>query len=74
MRFLLLTRQRVLAVVATVQQLGVRVKGALQLLSKSYMSNRFAQVPERISVSSSDGDHQRCILDLPRKPGTIRNK
>jgi len=22
----------------------------------------------------SDGDHQRCILDLPMKPGTIRNK
>ena len=32
------------------------------------------QVTERISVSSSDGDHQRCILDLPMKPGTIRNQ
>jgi len=50
------------------------VKGALQLLSKRYRYIRFAQVPERISISSSDGDHQRFILDLPMKPGTIRNK
>ena len=50
------------------------VKGALQLLSKRHMSNRFAQVPERISVSSSDGDHQRFILDLPMKSGTTRKK
>jgi len=32
------------------------VKGALQLLSKRHMQNRFAQVPERNSVSSSDSD------------------
>ena len=25
-------------------------------------------------VSGSDGDHQRCILDLPMKPETIQNK
>ena len=50
------------------------VKGTLQLLSKRHKSNRFAQVPERISVSSSDGDHQRFILDLPMNSGTTRNK
>jgi len=33
-------------------------KGAVQLLINRYGLIRFAQVPERISVSSSDGDHQ----------------
>jgi len=45
-----------------------QVKGALQLLSKLHMQNRVAQVPERISVSGSDGDRQRFIQDLPMKP------
>jgi len=51
-----------------------RVQGALQLLSKRHKYNRFVQIPERISVSSYDRDHQRFILDLPMKPGTTRNK
>ena len=50
------------------------LQGALQLLSKRHMQNRFPQVPERISFSSSDGDPQQFNLDLPMKPGTIRNK
>jgi len=33
-----------------------RVKGALQVLSKRSNSIRFAQVPERNSVSSSDSN------------------
>jgi len=51
-----------------------RVKGALQLLSKRYRSIRLAHVPERISISSSDGDHQRFIIDLPMKPEKNRSK
>jgi len=65
---------RILVLVLTLTLTLCSLKGALQLLSKRHKYNRFAQVPERISVSSSDGDHHRFILDLPMKPVRIRNK
>ena len=46
----------------------VGLKRAMQLLNQRYRQIRFAQVPERISVSRSDGDHQRLNLDAPMKP------
>jgi len=39
-----------------VEEARLQVKGALQLLSNRSKKIRFAQVPERNSVSSSDSD------------------